>query len=89
MSAEVTWNGIAKTYRVGTKSFVQNRMQIVDDPDVIAYLKMTKDFTVIDIPEAKAKAKPEPEAKAEPAGEPSANEGSEPRPRGPRLKPAP
>jgi hypothetical protein len=50
---------------------------------------MTKDFTVIDIPEAKAKAKPEPEAKAEPAGEPSANEGSEPRPRGPRLKPAP
>jgi len=97
MPAEVTWNGIAKSYRVGKYNFVQNRMQIVDDAEVIGYLKTTKGFTVIDkaaapAPKAPAKTAPATAAavkpEAEPEAEPDESTDDEPKKpvRGPRTR---
>lgn len=56
--AEVTWNGIAKSYRVGGEVFNQNRARLDEwSEDLYAYLKRTRGFTVVDKPVAK-KAEP-------------------------------
>lgn len=66
--AEVTWNGIAKSYRVGTEVFQQNRSRTEDwSEDLLKYLKATKGFSVVEKPAAK---KPEAKAEAAPAKEP-------------------
>jgi len=97
MPAEVTWNGIAKSYRVGKYNFVQNRMQIVDDPEVIGYLKTTKGFTVIDMkaapapksPAKTAAVKPETETEPEPETEPEVNDEPKKPARGPCTRRSP
>jgi hypothetical protein len=93
MPSEVTWNGIAKSYRVGKYNFVQNRMQLIDDDDVIKYLKTTKHFTVIDKTPKKVEAPVEPEGDEKPeatepegeAAEPKGDDDDGPK-RGPRAR---
>jgi hypothetical protein len=84
MPAEVTWNGIAKSYRVGKFNFLQNRMQVIDDPELIGYLKTTKHFTVVDVAPKKVAAKAAPAAAPVEPDEPAAEK---PKPsRGPRTR---
>jgi uncharacterized membrane protein len=71
--AEVTWNGTAKSYRVGTEVFHQNRSRTEDWPEeTVKYLEATKGFSVVRKEAAPAPAKAAP-AKAE-ATEPEATE---------------
>ena len=81
MKAEITWNGIAKSYRVKTTEFRQNRTRTVDnDDDLIRYCKSTKGFTVVvdeSAPKPIAAKAPEPPAdEPEAEDEPKGDDGS-------------
>lgn len=80
--AEVTWNGVAKSYRVGTEVFMQNRSRTEDWSDeMVKYLEATKGFSVVrkdaPAPAPKAEAKKTEAAPAEekPEEKPAEDEG--------------
>lgn len=74
--AEVTWNGVAKSYRVGTEVFQQNRSRTEDWPEeMVKYLESTKGFSVVRKGDAPAPKKVAAKTEAAPAEEePAATE---------------
>ena len=56
MRAEITWNGTAKSYRIGTEEFKQNRTRRDDWPvKMIEYLESTRGFSVMRLEDVKRK----------------------------------
>lgn len=91
MPADITWNGPAKSYRVGQYNFLLNRQHpTIDDDEMIEYLKLQKGFTVTELPK---KVAPAPVAAAapvaatatEPVDSDDAESGTKPS-RGPRTR---
>jgi hypothetical protein len=79
--AEVTWNGVAKSYRVGTEVFHQNRSRTEDWPEeTVKYLEATKGFSVVrkEAAPAPAKAETKPATEEPKATEPAATEEEAP-----------
>lgn len=79
MKSEITWNGVAKSYRVGTPvvEFKKGRTRKdITNPELIAYCQRTKGFTVMVIDEPAPAPAPKQAAEAtEPAAdEPAAEE---------------
>lgn len=93
MAAEVTYNGVAIDQRVRGKLFKRNVTQVVNDPELVAYLENVKGFSVQRVKPAAASAAvppapaPAAAAPAEPEVEPEQGEDKpKTMPRGRRRK---